>query len=99
MNAIPPTNPATPQDYLDAWRTGTPISVPSRSGKRLGLTIERVYETTRVNGLPLDLLIEARASKRAPPRQFGVIFSDAAPRQDYPIEVLWICAGKSAWLG
>ena len=35
--------------------------MPSRDGHIIDLIIVRMYETTAVNGLPLDALIEARA--------------------------------------
>ena len=90
--------PVTKQDCIDTWRSNERIPGPTRAGKILDMMIVRLYETTTVDGLALDLLVEARATKRAPLKRFGVLFSDKQPLDDYPIPVLWMRDGEAAWL-
>ena len=92
------TWPKSRQACLKDWRVGGEIPVPTRKGGLLNMRLERLFECTAVNGFPLDLLIEARASKRAPTRRFGVIFSASRPAHDYPLPILWLHDGQGAWL-
>ena len=72
------------------------MSVPSRDGRIIDLIIVKIYETTAVNSLPLDLLIEAHRTVDDPPRQFGVLFSAIPPDwAAYDIPVLWRQDGKA----
>ncbi|MEH6587913.1 MAG: hypothetical protein V7720_15235 [Halioglobus sp.] len=57
-----------------------------------------LYETTHVDGLRLDLLIEGRAIKTPPLKKFGVLFADTKPEDKYPIPVLWNCDGLDTWV-
>ena len=97
MAVIPDhTNPMGKQDSLDTWRHTGRISVPSREGHIIDLIIIRIYETTAVNGLPLDLLIDARQTLDKPMLRFGVIFSKHPPNwQSYDIPVLWREEGEA----
>ena len=72
--------------------------MPTRSHTIIDLSIVRFYETTHVDGLPLDLLIEARASKRAPLKRFGVLFAETRPLDEYPIPLLWVRSGNAQWV-
>ncbi len=90
--------PRSRQACLAEWQAGGKIPVPIRKGGVLNMRLERLFECTAVNGLPLDLLIEARASKRAPPKRFGVIFSAHRPGNDYPLPILWLDNGQGTWL-
>ena len=66
----------------------------SGGGLILDLQIVALYETSTVNGLPLDLLIDAQKSKNDPVKQFGVVFSDSPPDwSKYRIPVLWCSEG------
>ena len=83
-------------DTVDTWRKTMRIAVPSREGHIVDLIIVAIYETTAVNGLPLDLLIDARKTVNDPVKQFGVVFSKNPP--DWPrynIPILWKQDGKS----
>ena len=72
------------------------MAVPTAAGNIVDLHIVTMYETTSVNGQPLDLLIEAQATKNDPAKQFGVIFSETSPdRSKYSVPVLWREDGKS----
>ena len=97
MAVIPEhSNPVGKQDSLDTWRHSGRISVPSREGHIIDLIIVAIYETTAVNGLPLDLLIEARKTVNDPAKQFGVIFSKNPPNwSQYGIPILWRQEGKA----
>ena len=39
------------------------MPVPTKSGKILDMAIERLYQTSHVDGLALDLMIESRVIK------------------------------------
>ncbi|MEM6582938.1 MAG: hypothetical protein AAF699_16780 [Pseudomonadota bacterium] len=71
------------------WLSERSIDIPSKNGRTMQMQILRLYECRSVNGLPLDVLVAGRASKRAPTRKFGVIFSQSKPEQQYPIDVYW----------
>ena len=90
--------PTSKQACLDQWTSSREIPVPTSTGGVLSMKIERLFECSAVNGLALDLLIDARASKRAPLRQFGVVFSTHLPEGDYPLPTLWLNAGEGRWL-
>lgn len=93
--------PTGKQDWINAWRSGGRISVPTDDGDSLELVITRLFECTAVNGLPLDLLIEARATHRAPPKRFGVVLAMTRPVDSYDIPVLWVSPGADdspSWL-
>ena len=77
------------RDCIDTWRTRGRIPVPSKSGVILDLIIVRLYEVTSVDGLPLDLLIEARATHLSTIKRFGMVFSDSRPQDNYTIPILW----------
>jgi hypothetical protein len=86
------------------WRSGAEecvCPVPTAEGHISDLRILYIYETTSVNGLPLDLLIDARKSDSDPVKQFGVIFSENPPDwSKYGIPVLWRkegVAGVGRW--
>jgi hypothetical protein len=84
-------NPIGKQDTLDTWRKRMRMPVPTKACNILDVRIVALYETTSVNGLPLDALIEARITEEKPPVQFGVVFSPSPPDWDkYGIPVLWI---------
>jgi hypothetical protein len=60
-------------------------------------------ETTNVNGLPLDALVEGQIAKEKPPVQFGVVFSLQPPNWDaYGVPILWVddnWANVGRWKG
>lgn len=62
------------------------------------MLIIHLIEATAIDGIPIDLVVEARASKRAPYKRFAVVFSQQNPERDYPIPTLWVRNGQSAWL-
>jgi hypothetical protein len=77
-------------ETLEVWRRRMRMPVPTAEGHISDLRILAIYETTSVNGLPLDLLIDARKSDSDPVKQFGVIFSGNPPDwSKYGIPVLW----------
>ena len=70
------------------------MPVPTAAGDIVDLHIVAIYETTAVNGLPLDLLIDVQKTKNDPVKQFGVIFSESPPDwSKYGIPVLWCREG------
>jgi hypothetical protein len=72
------------------WRKRMRMPVPTAEGVIMDVRIIAIYETTSVNGLPLDLLIEARKSREHPVKRFGVIFGESPPDwSKYSIPVLW----------
>ena len=84
-------SPIGKTDTLDTWRKRMRIPVPSKAGGIVDVQIAALYETTTMNGLPLDALIEGRTTKDKPLAQFGVVFSSRPPEWDaYGIPVLWI---------
>ena len=91
MAELPPhIRPESKQDCLDTWRSRGRIPVPTKSGTILDMTITLWVDAVAVNGHPADLLLEARASKRAPVRKFAVVFSQRRPEADYGVPVLWV---------
>ena len=91
--------PTTPEEHLAAWKERGRIPVPTRNGNIMDLQIHLLIEATAVNGLHADAVIHARASKRAPVKTFAVVFSDQQPQDEYPLPVLWVRDGSSAWVG
>ncbi|MEM1154805.1 MAG: hypothetical protein AAGI44_11750 [Pseudomonadota bacterium] len=77
------------QRCIARWLSDRRIDIPSKNGRAMQMQILRLYECMSVNGLPLDVLVVGRASKRAPTREFGVLFSQFKPEEQYPIEVFW----------
>ena len=89
-------NPIGKTDSVDTWRKRRRMAVPTAAGTVVDLRIVTLYETTSVNGQPLDLLIEAQKTRNDPTKQFGVIFSETSPdRSKYTVPVLWKEDGKS----
>lgn len=83
-------NPTGKAETLKIWRQRMRLPVPTAAGHILDLRIVTIYETTAINGLPLDLLIDAQKTKNDPVKQFGVIFSESPPDwSKYGIPVLW----------
>ena len=83
-------NPVGKTDIVDTWRDRGRMPVPTSAGQIIDLHIVALYETTAVNGRPLDLLVEAQKSKSDPVKRFGVIFSETPPDwSNYAIPVLW----------
>jgi hypothetical protein len=77
-------------EAVAVWRNRMRMPVPTAEGVIMDVRIITIYETTSVNGLPLDLLIEARKSSGDPVKRFGVIFSESPPDwSKYSIPVLW----------
>ena len=83
-------------ETLKVWRQRMRMPVPTAAGHILDLRIVTIYETTTVNGQPLDFLIDAQKTKNDPVKQFGVIFSESPPDWSrYGIPVLWCSEGVS----
>jgi len=84
-------NPIGKADSLDTWRKRMRIPVPTKAGNIVDVRIVALYETTNVNGLPLDALVEGQIVKDKPVVQFGVVFSSQPPDWDANgIPILWI---------
>jgi len=89
-------NPIGKTETLEAWRLSKRMPVPTAKGHIVDLRILTIYETTAINGLPLDLLIDAQKTRSDPVKQFGVIFSESPPDWSmYGIPVLWLREGVS----
>lgn len=84
------SNPIGKSETLEVWRRRMRMPVPTAAGDILDLRIVSLYETSAVNGQPLDFLIDAQKTKNDPVKQFGVIFSEDPPDWSrYGIPVLW----------
>ena len=89
-------DPVGKAEAVAVWRRRMRMSVPTAAGHILDLRIVTIYETSSVNGQPLDLLIDAQKTKNDPVKQFGVIFGDNPPDwSKYSIPVLWRKEGVS----
>jgi hypothetical protein len=89
-------NPIGKTETLEVWRRRMRMPVPTAAGHIVDLRILAIYETSAVNGQPLDLLIDAQKTKNDPVKQFGVIFSEKPPEWSrYDIPVLWRKEGVS----
>ena len=64
-------NPVGKAEALKVWRRRMRTPVPTAAGDISDLRILAIYETTSVNGLPLDLLIDAQKIDSEPVNQFG----------------------------
>jgi hypothetical protein len=83
-------DPVDKAEAVAVWRNRMRMPVPTAEGVIMDVRIITIYETTSVNGLPLDLLIEARKSSGDRVKWFGVIFSESPPDwSKYSIPVLW----------
>ena len=82
----------------DTWRERGRIPTPTPSGGIMDMVITHLIEATAIDGVPIDLVVEARATKRAPPKRFAVVFRDEKPEQEYPVPTLWIRRGQADWL-
>jgi hypothetical protein len=89
-------NPVGKAETIDTWRERGRMPAPTAAGHIIDLQIIAIYETTAVNGQPLDLLVEAKKTNNDPVKQFGVIFSSSAPDWSaYPMPLLWREDGKA----
>ena len=83
-------DPVSKAEAIPVWRKRMRMPVPTAEGLIMDVRIINIYETTSVNGMPLDLLIEARKSSGDLVKRFGVIFSESPPDwSKYSIPVLW----------
>ena len=83
-------SPVGKEQTLATWRKRMRMPVPTGEGRIVDLQILAIYETSKVNGLPLDLLIDAQKTRHDPVKQFGVIFSDTPPEwEKYGMPILW----------
>jgi hypothetical protein len=99
MSTIPShEQPTTKKECVDTWRDRRRIPTPSPGGGILDMMIIHLIEATAIDGMPIDLIVEARASKRAPYKRFAVVFSQERPAHVYPVPTLWVRNGQSAWL-
>ena len=94
-------DPVSKAEAVAVWRSRMRMPVLTAEGVIMDVRITAIYETTSVNGLPLDLLIEAQRSKQEPVKRFGVIFSESPPDwSQYSIPILWrreSVAGVGRW--
>lgn len=89
-------SPVGKAQCIETWRARRRLSVPSADGGIVDLIIVSIYETTAVDGLPLDALIDAQKTLNDPVKQFGVVFGATPPDwSQYKIPVLWIKDGGS----
>ena len=99
MTEIPAhQQPFSVVEHIATWKARQRISVPTRKGAIMELRISLLIESTAINGLPVDAVIHARATKRAPTKVFCVVFSDQRPLDEYPLPLLWIKGSESTWL-
>jgi hypothetical protein len=89
-------NPVGKAEIVDTWRKRGRMPAPTAAGHIIDLQVVAIYETTAVNGRPLDLLVEAKKTNNDDVKRFGVIFSDSPPDwSKYTIPVLWRENGKA----
>ena len=89
-------DPVGKAEAVAVWRKRMRMPVPTVEVVLMDVRMIAIYETTSVNGLPLNLLIEARKSASDPVKHFGVIFSESPPDwSKYSIPVLWRKEGVS----
>lgn len=60
----------------------------------MDLLIVHLTEATAIDGIPIDLVIDARATHSAHLKRFVVVFSEDRPTEEYPIPCLWVNAMK-----
>lgn len=65
----------------------------------MDMLIVHLVEATAIDGIPVDLVVEARATKAAPVKRFALVFHEEQPTEDYPIPTLWVSDGTGVWLG
>ena len=92
------TQPHSKTECLSTWKSRRRIPVPTKSGKIIDLLIVHLIEAAAIDGIPIDLVIDARATHRAPMKRFVVVFSNDRPADEYPIPCLWVKAGTGVWL-
>ena len=78
------TQPHTKAECLARRR----IPVPTKCGKIMDMLIIHLVKATAIDGIPVDLVLEARANKRGPLKKFAVVFSKSKPRHEYPVPTL-----------
>jgi hypothetical protein len=87
--------PVGKSDTVDTWRQRGRMSVPAADGRIIDIWLVALYECTKVNGLPLDVLIEARKTRADPVKRFGVLFGETQPDwARYSVPVLWLREGE-----
>jgi hypothetical protein len=64
----------------------------------MDMLIIHLIEATTVDGIPIELVIYARATHRAPPKHFAVVFAENKPLENYPIPTLWVRDGVGSWV-
>lgn len=91
MDAVPAHESRVGKEQtLATWRKRMRMPVPTSEGHIIDLQIVAIYETSKVNGLPLDVLIEARKTRADPIKRFGVVFNDRPPDWERcGLPVLW----------
>ena len=62
------------------------------------MLIVHLIEATAIDGIPVDLEIDASSTHRPPLKRFAVVFSENRPAEQYPIPCLWIKAGTGVWV-
>lgn len=92
------TQPRSKVECLSTWKSRRRIPVPTKTGKIMDMLIIHLIEATAIDGIPVDLVVEARASKRGPLKRFAVVFADKKPAEQYPIPTLWVSDGTGSWL-
>lgn len=92
------SRPHTKTECLATWKSRGRIPVPTKSGTIMDILIVHLIEATAIDGIPVDLIIEARATHRAPLKKFAVVFASMQPADNYPIPTLRICEGEGVWL-
>lgn len=92
------SQPRSREECLSTWKARRRIPVPTKSGKIIDLLIIHLVEATAIDGIPVDLVIDARATHRAPLKRFAVAFADNQPLDEFPIPTLGVCDGLGVWL-
>lgn len=82
--------PQCKEDFIDTWCSRGRITVPTRAGMLIDLQILTFAETTLIDGREAHLLIEARATRDAPVKRFGVVFTNYEPPALRHLPLLWM---------
>ena len=92
------SQPHTKAECLATWKTRRRIPVPTKVGNIMDMLIVHLIEATAIDGVPVDLVVDARATHRAPIKRFAVVFADKKPADSFPVPTLWVCDGIGVWV-
>lgn len=91
--------PQSKEDFIDTWCSRGRMAVPTGTGGLIDVQILTFAETTLIDGQEAHLLIEARATRGAPVKRFGVAFTSYEPSSLRHLPLLWMnSAFEANWV-